>query len=168
MEKTIKLGEKDVKLNNSVGWALIYRDQFGHDVIPTLMPLLVSTLDVIGGLITEAGLGSGKSVEVGDVASVIGSDAYVDAMVHLSGIELVEIMYITWAMAKNADRSLDDPETWIRSLDSFPIDEVAPILFQLIAKGFMSSKNVKRLQALINGLKPSVSTTSSSEALSEA
>lgn len=167
MEKTIKLGEKDVKLNNSVGWALIYRDQFGHDVIPTLMPLLVSTLDVIGGLITEAGIGSG-SVEVKDLANVIGSDAYVDAVVHLSALELVELMNITWAMAKNADDTISDPETWIKSLDAFPLDEVAPALFELIAKGFMSSKNVKRLQTILNSLEPSNLTTSSSQDLNEA
>lgn len=168
MEKTIKLGEKDVKLNNSVGWALIYRDQFGHDVIPTLMPLLVSTLDVIGGLITEAGIGSG-SVEVKDLANVIGSDAYVDAVVHLSALELVELMNITWAMAKNADDTISDPDTWIKSLDAFPLDEVAPALFELIAKSFMSSKNVKRLQTILNSLEPSSnSMTSSSQDSNEA
>ena len=166
MEKTIKLGEKDVKLNNSVSWALIYRDQFGHDVIPTLMPLLVSTIDIIGGLIREAGATSGK-VGTENIANVIGSDAYVDAIVHMSALEVVDIMDITWAMAKNADDTISDPETWIKSLDVFPLDEVTPLLFDLISRGFMSSKNLTRLRTMLGGLKPLDSTTSSSQDSSE-
>lgn len=158
MEKTIKLGKKSVKLNNSVGWTLIYRNQFGRDIVPTLMPMLVSMLDIIGGLVSE--IGTGKNVGVEDVAGVIGSDAYVDAIVHLSSMELVDVLYITWAMAKNADDSLDDPDTWIKSLDAFPLDEAAPALFDLVTRAFMSSKNLKRLQGMIAGLRPSNSTPS--------
>ena len=165
MEKTIKLGKKSVKLNNSVGWTLIYRNQFGRDIVPTLMPMLVSMLDIIGGLVSQ--IGTGKNVGVEDMAGVIGSDAYVDAIVHLSSMELVDVLYITWAMAKNADDSLDDPDTWIKSLDAFPLDEAAPILFELITKGFMSSKNLARLRTVVSGLKLSNSMTSSSQDSSE-
>lgn len=159
MEKTVNLGEKKVKLNNSVGWTLIYRNQFGRDIVPSLMPILMSALDMVGGIINEAG--SKNTLGLSEIAAVIGSDAYVDAMVHLSGIELTEILYIAWAMAKNADDTVEDPETWIKSLDTFPLDEMAPVLFNLIAKGFMSSKNLKRLQTMTESLKPSTSTQSS-------
>lgn len=162
MEKTIKLGDKSVRLDNKISWALIYRDQFGHDIIPTLMPLLVSTVDIIGGLISEAGISSGK-VGVEDITKVIGSDAYVDAIIHMSGLEVVEFMNIMWAMAKNADDTISDPETWIKSLDVFPLDEVTPLLFDLISRGFMSSKNLTRLRTMLGGLKPLDSTTSSSQ-----
>lgn len=161
MEKTVNLGEKKVKLNNSVGWTLIYRNQFGRDIVPSLMPILMSALDMVGGIIGE--VGSKNTLGLSEIAAVIGSDAYVDAMVHLSGIELTEILYIAWAMAKNADDTVEDPETWIKSLDTFPLDEMVPVLFDLIAKGFMSSKNLKRLQTMTESLKPSTSTQSSSQ-----
>lgn len=161
MIKTLTIGKRKIKLDGSIGWTIIYRNQFGHDILPTLMPLLMATLDVVGGLVRE--IGTKQNVGVEEIAAVIGSDGYVDAMVHLSGLEVTEIMYITWAMAKRADDTLDDPDTWINSLDSFPIDDVAPVLFDLITRGFMSSKNLKRLQTTINSLRPSTLTRSSSQ-----
>ena len=40
MEKTINIGNKSVRLSNNVSWTMEYRDQFGQDIIPTLMPAL--------------------------------------------------------------------------------------------------------------------------------
>ena len=31
MEKVIKIGDKDVRLNNNIGWAMAYKDQFGKE-----------------------------------------------------------------------------------------------------------------------------------------
>lgn len=161
MIKTITLGKQKVKLDNTVGWTLIYRDQFGRDIVPSLMPLLMSVLDVIGGIIGE--VGTKKSIGIEEVANVIGSNAYVDAMVHLSGLEITDVLNITWAMAKNANEDLDDPNTWVRGLDTFPLDEVGPVLFDLITRTFMSSKNLKRLQTALKTLGPSTSTQSFSQ-----
>ena len=55
MEKTIKIGKQSVRLNNNISWAIAYRDQFGRDIIPALMPLLASALDIISGIINETG-----------------------------------------------------------------------------------------------------------------
>ena len=55
MEKTIKIGDKEVRLNNNVGWAMTYRDQFGHDILQTLTPMFASALDVVGGIISQTG-----------------------------------------------------------------------------------------------------------------
>ena len=171
MEKVIKIGDKSVKLNNNIGWCFIYRNQFGTDIVPTIMPLLAGTLDVIGGLINE--VGSTNEVTMKEIGRVIGTEAMRDALIHLSGLELVDFINITWAMAKCADESIAEPMKWARDLEVFPFDTVGPALFELILSGVTSSKNWERLQTMIGGLKPTkdtkelISTQSSSQELSE-
>ena len=53
MEKTVQIGNKEVHLSNNIGWAIDYRDQFGQDIIPTLLPMVAAALDLIKGLLEE-------------------------------------------------------------------------------------------------------------------
>ena len=69
-------------------------------------------------------------------------------------------------MAKAADESIEPPKRWVRQFDGFYLDEIGPALLELVLKGFVSSKNLKRLKKLGNELKnlqPSQSMTSSSQ-----
>lgn len=144
MESTIKIGGVDVKVNNRAGWTITYRDQFGHDIVPTLMPLFAGVFDVISGIIKETG--KTDTITVEDILSVADGDALINAMIHVSGFEFVEFLYITWAMAKEADDSIPEPKTWIRQFENFYVDEVAPEIVNLAFKGMCSSKNLKRLR----------------------
>lgn len=144
MESTIKIGGVDVKVNNRAGWTITYRDQFGHDIVPTLMPLFAGVFDVISGIIKETG--KTDTITVEDILSVADGDALINAMIHVSGFEFVEFLYITWAMAKEADDSIPEPKTWIRQFENFYVDEVAPEIVKLVFKGMCSSKNLKRLR----------------------
>ena len=47
--KTINVGNKEVRLSNNIGWTIIYRDQFGHDIVSSLTPMLAAGLDLISG-----------------------------------------------------------------------------------------------------------------------
>jgi len=47
MEKTINIGDKEVRLTNNVGWMMTYRDQFGSDIVMSLTPLIASGLDIV-------------------------------------------------------------------------------------------------------------------------
>lgn len=152
MIKTVKIGKKSVKLNNNIGWCFIYRNQFGQDIVPTLMPLLAGTLDVVGGIVNE--IGATDEVSVKDIAGVIGTDAMRDALVHFSAMEFVDFVNVTWAMAKCADEEIPEPKEWIKQFDNFPMDVIAPALFELIFSGVMSSKNWERLQTMLKSLKP--------------
>ena len=151
MESIIKIGDKDVRVNNRAGWTMTYRDQFGRDIVPTLMPLFAGALDVVSGLIKETG--KIDSVEFEDILAVADGDALINAFIHLSGFEFVEILYITWAMAKEADSSIPEPKTWIRSFEEFPIDEVVPEVVKLAFAGMVSSKNQQRLRMIAESLK---------------
>lgn len=98
MEKTITIGNKDVRLCNNVSWAIIYRDQFGRDIIPSLMPMLAGVLDIFAGLINETG--KTDEISLGDLAKLADGDALINAMIHVGGFEFVDLIKITWALAK--------------------------------------------------------------------
>ena len=169
MEKTIKIGKQDVRLTNNVSWAIVYRDQFGHDIIPTLMLMLAASLDIVGGVVDE--VSNGGTVKVGDLFKALDGDRLLDAVIHLSGLEFVELINITWAMAKACDEDIPDPKTWVKSFDDFPVDRIAPEVFTLAFRGLVSTKNLKRLRDLTKSVKatqPSTSTQSSSPDSSEA
>lgn len=168
MEKTIKIGKQDVRLNNNIGWALAYKDQFGRDIIPTLMPLLAGAVDIFAGLVNETG--KTDSVNIADLAKIADGDALLNATIHLGGLEFVDFVNITWALAKCADEDIPEPNVWVKQFDSFPVDIVGPAVFDLIFKGVVSSKNLKRLEDLkkkIQPIKESTSKTSSLPASNE-
>lgn len=162
MEKTIKIGDKEVRLNNNVGWAMIYRDQFGRDILQTLTPMFASALDVIGGIISETG--KTKSFGMEDLLAVMDGDSLLDALAHIGTFEFVDVINLTWALAKTADEDLPDPKVWVREFDTFPIDVIAPEVFGLLIGGLVSSKNLRRLEEIKTELRPeSTSTPSSSQ-----
>lgn len=169
MEKTITIGDKAVKLNNNIGWALAYRDQFGRDIIPALMPMIASALDIVSGIIEETG--KTKNIRPQDILSVLDGDKFTDAVIHLSGLEFVDFIDIVWALAKCADENIPEPKEWVKGFETFPLDEIVPAVFGLIAKGLISSKNFERLKTIMGRLQPtttqSIPTPSSSPDSSE-
>lgn len=152
MIKTVKIGSKEVILDNNVGWTLIYRGQFGQDIIPSIMPLLAGAMDVISGLFQE--VGDVSEISIDDIAKLTDGDALINAMIHIGGFEFVDFLNITWAMAKNADDSIPEPKQWVKEFDEFPIDVIGVEVVKLIFKGMISSKNLKRLNAKIKSVQP--------------
>lgn len=152
MEKTIKIGNKDVRLNNNIGWTIDYRDQFGQDIIPTLLPLIASALDLIKGLLEE--MDGTDELDIKDILRALDGDTLIDALVHLGGLEFRDFLNITWAMAKCADEDIPEPRTWVRQFEVFPVDEIAPAVFELVYTGVVSTKNVNRLKNRAKSLQP--------------
>ena len=146
MEKTINIGNKEVRLNNNIGWTIDYRDQFGTDIIPTLLPMVAAALDLIKGLLEE--MEDTSNLEWQDILKTLDGDTLLDALVHLGGLEFKDFINVTWAMAKCADETIPEPRTWVRQFETFPLDEIAPAVFELIYKGVISSKNLTRLKNL--------------------
>lgn len=152
MEKTVQIGNKEVHLSNNIGWAIDYRDQFGQDIIPTLLPMVAAALDLIKGLLEE--VEDTNNLEWRDILRLIDGDTLFDALVHLGGLEFRDFINITWAMAKCADDSIPEPRTWVKEFEVFPVDELAPTVFDLIFKGVVSSKNLTRLKDVRKNLQP--------------
>lgn len=167
MEKVINIGEHEVKLNNNVAWTMEYRDQFGKDIVPALMPVIASMLEGVSSVIAEAGA---EKIEMDALASAIEGRA-MEILMPMFQVEFVDtIINVTWAMAKAADENIDPPKRWVRQFETFPLDVIVPAVYELIFKGFVSSKNLKRLKNLgasLKNLQPSHSTISSSPDSSE-
>ena len=152
MEKTVNIGNKEVRLNNNIGWAIDYRDQFGQDIIPTLLPMVAAAMDLVKGLLEE--MDDVENIQWQDVLKTLDGDTLLDAIVHLGGLEFTDFINITWAMAKCADRSIPEPRTWVRQFEVFPVDELAPVVFKLAFSGVVSSKNLTRLKQIRETLQP--------------
>lgn len=154
MKKTVKIDSKTkFELSNNVKWLIIYRDQFGRDIVPTIVPALNAGLELIFSLYKATG---GRITK--DVINEIDFDDLTGAIYSMSGVEAVDLLNICWAMAKNADDALPDPADWLEQFDTFPLDIIAPAVFEMLYKGFISGKNLKRLQDVLEGLKPLTST----------
>lgn len=168
MEKIIKIGDKEVRLNNNVAWTMEYRDQFGKDILPAIMPLLASMIEGVSTVVAEAN--EAGEMTTSSIAEAI-EGRTMDVLLPMFQAEFVDLVInVTWAMAKVADESIDPPKRWVRQFDSFPLDVVGPVVYDMVLKGFVSSKNLKRLKKIGESLKtlqPSHSTTSSSPDSSE-
>ena len=155
MEKVIKIGKQEVRLNNNVAWTMEYRDQFGKDIVPALMPVIASMMEGLSTIVSETGpevnTKQGRAMEI---------------LLPMFQVEFVDVIInVTWAMAKAADENVAPPKQWVRQFEEFPLDVVAPAVYELVLKGFVSSKNLKRLKkmkASLTDLQPLHSTTSSS------
>lgn len=161
MEKIITIGDKEVKLSNNVVWAMEYRDQFGTDIVPALMPLIASALEGLAAIVSE-----NPDASITGALSAIEGRA-MDVLIPAMQTELSSVVVnVVWAMAKAADESIEPPKKWVRQFDTFPLDVIIPEVGELALKGFVSSKNLERLRTLkesLKGMQPSISMTSSSQ-----
>ena len=169
MEKILKIGKQEVRLNNNVAWTMEYRDQFGKDILPAIMPLLASAIEGVSTVMADA-------TDNGEITTSSIADALegrtMDILLPMFQAEFVDLVVnVTWAMARAADESIDPPKRWVKQFDEFPLDVVGPAVFDLVLKGFVSSKNLKRLKKISESLKTlqptSNSTTSSSQGSNE-
>ena len=150
MIKTISINEEqEVTLSNNVGWLLVYKDQFGQDIVPSLIPILNAGIDLVYSIYTTTGGRLDK-----DTIAKLDTDVIEAALYKLAGFEMVDFLNVVWAMAKNADDKIPEPRKWLNQFEVFPMDLMVPAVFDLLYKGMVSSKNSKRLQELIGTLKP--------------
>ena len=155
MIKEINISENQkIKLNASLGWVLRYRAQFGHDILPDLLPMLESGLVLVGGAMEESGeLEWRKLLEFDTVSS---------AMISFAGAEFTTALNIIWAMAKNADDSIPAPFEWANQFENFPLDKIVPEVLDAVINTVVSEKNRKRLGALKKKIQPEASTQTAS------
>lgn len=155
MIKEINISENEkIKLNASLGWVLRYRAQFGHDILPDLLPMLESGLVLVGGAMDESGeLEWRKLLEFDTVSST---------MISFAGAEFTTALNIIWAMAKNADDSIPAPFEWVNQFENFPLDKIVPEVLDALISTVVSEKNRKRLGKLVKKNQPKASTRTAS------
>lgn len=139
MIKTIKLNdEKELTLSNNLAWATIYRDQFGHDIVPDVMPILSAVLRLINEV--------KDYTDVNEIIKTVNFDTLQDTLIELCAFQFTDFINLVWAFAKANDDNTEAPEKWVRQFDEFPLDIIVPAVFELLTKGMISSKNLKSLQ----------------------
>ena len=158
MEKIITIGEKEVRINNNVAWTMEYREQFGEDILPAIMPLFstfVETLTaIVGESITEGELGK-KTLSINAVVGAL-EGRTLDIFLPLYQSEFTKLgLNVIWSMAKAADQTIAPPKEWFNEFETFPLDEVLPQVYKVMAAGVVSSKNLERLTNLIEEIKKS-------------
>jgi len=150
MEKTIKIGEIDVKLNNNAAWCMEYKDQFGRDILPVLLPVIASAAEGLASVLENK---TDKKIEIQDLAEAV-EGRVMDILLPMFQVEFNDVIIgVTWALAKCADEDIPEPKRWIRQFDVFPLDVVVPEVYELVMKGFTSIKNLKRLETVKETLK---------------
>ena len=141
MIKTIKISkDKELTLSNSLAWAMIYKDQFGHDIVPDIMPIVSAVAKLFGELQKNSGR------DMTDLLKNLDGDILQSAMIELCAVQFTDFINLVWAMAKANDDDIETPEKWARQFDTFPLDIIAPAVFELVTKGLISSKNLKSLR----------------------
>lgn len=136
--------EKTIMMDSSVGWLLIYRENFGRDILPDILPIMSAAIDMIAGGINAEG-----EITFESFMNNLDDEAVTNAMIQLSGLEVTTVLNIVWALAKNYakknNQELEPVETWVDQFDEFPLDVIVPAAFKLIARTMVSSKNLKSL-----------------------
>ena len=154
MEKTIIFEDgRELVLNNQIKWLQIYQDQFGTDLLPVLMPALLSGTKMVAALAEEAGTINGVNEEA--LIRVANSEILDDIALRLATGQLTDIMKITWAMAKRANPDIKEYDIWIEEMEEFPLlDTIVPAVSLLLCRGMMTGKNWERLTENLKSLRP--------------
>lgn len=166
MKRTFDFDGTPVELNSSMGWILIYKEQFGHDILPDLMPAIDAvfglSLDLIGDLnLDEIGLD--------EILRKLDKDMVSEALATASGLGATTMVQIIWSLAKNANPDIPGPLKWINSFETIPFDEVFMPVINLIFDSCVSKKKARSLlMALKKKKAKSQQTSSSSEESTEA
>lgn len=145
MKKTIKIDdEQKFEINSSSGWLYAYQEQFGHDVLPVLLPAAEALLQTMADLMKDS-----KSDNVGDILAAADEETISNAFITLSGMQLTTVTNIVWAMAKNANDSIESPREWLNSFDVFPWDIVVPQVLSAALEACISKKKFEKLKETI-------------------
>lgn len=145
MKKTIKINdEQKFEINSSSGWLYAYQEQFGHDVLPVLLPAAEALLQTMADLMKDS-----KSDNVADILAAADEETISNAFITLSGMQLTTVTNIVWAMAKNANDSIESPREWLNSFDVFPWDIVVPQVLGAALEACISKKKFEKLKETI-------------------
>lgn len=149
MIKTIEINDtQKIEVNSAAGWLFIYRSQFGNDILPDLLPMVDGLLTAIVKLMPSVDTDKNE-ITLENFKEVLTEENVSDLMVSFCSLEIVTLINVLWAMAKNADKNLPEPSEWVNQFEVFPFDTIVPVLFELIVQSFMTTKNSQSLQNLL-------------------
>lgn len=169
MIKTIRINEQPVEINSSMGWIYTFKEQFGYDVLPVILPAIEAGIDLIVKTASNISVDNVKNLKAQELMQAIDDDVLNDASMLLAGFQLTTITDIAWALAKNAHHDIPEPKEWLNSFEIFEADEIVPELFSAIVESSVSKKKAEQLLKKLKKAKtsPSQSTESPSQESTE-
>lgn len=144
MIKTVQFEGHSLEINTSGGWFFVYKDYFGHDIMPDIMPALETMLQMA---VNIAGKVDPGERDAHQILAALDEDVLEEIFTKMAGAQLTTVMQIVWAMARNADESTPGPREFFNKYDTFPWDTAGPEVFKALLESNISSKNVKSLLA---------------------
>lgn len=147
--------DNEINLDSSMGWLLKYREQFGRDILPDLLPLISATVDFF--IKTFSKDIDKKNVKYDELLKNIDTDELDDLMIKFSMLEFTTIINIVWALNANFNSrnniEIQNPTEWAENLENFPLDEIIPQVVKLLLKSTISSKKMTSFQKFLDSLK---------------
>lgn len=128
MIKTIAIEDQNVKFDTALSWMFVYRTQFGRDPLELVMPAIKAAVPLFEN--------AGQELTTADL------DLLTDILAELN---MTDGLQLIWALAKNADKDIAEPEVWYREFSQFPLDDVLEELIPAIAASCISTKKFKAL-----------------------
>lgn len=152
MIRRIEFEGHSADIDTSAGWLFIYRSNFGHDILPDIMPIIESGLETIASLLND----SDGELSIKTISEGFGNGMFNDFFIRMSGMEMVTVYQIFWAMAKKADKTIKPIDEYFDQFDVFPLDVIIPEVFSGIIESSISSKNVQSLLTKKEQIKASI------------
>lgn len=148
MEKVIQIGGQDIKFKFTLSAFYIFKNQFSYDAMNKIVPTIgeiLSNLDFSAFVIEEKEKDKEEVAVGGDVMNAIGR-----TLEATFNFEMVDILNLIWAFAKNANTEIPGPEIWFSTFDEFPIIDVMrefipALLESLGSKKKLVKKNTKTM-----------------------
>ena len=166
MIKTIDIGNgQTFEINSSNGWLYTYQEQFGHDVLPVLLPAAEALIQAFAKVAKNA---DGNVSDVSGLLSTADDEALTDMFITLSGMQLTTVTNIVWAMAKNAKSDIEEPRTWLNKFDVFPWDIIVPQALTAALEACVSKKKYDTIREILQTASPSALSVSQSQQSTEA
>lgn len=134
MQKTLIIDGKEITFKANASLTYVYKNQFGRDLLTSLMPLISDILNGLDGIFEK--MKSEKSFEVlpSDIAGLL-EGVYT--------LELVDVQNIIWTMAKVADKEIKEPVLWYSQFEEFALYDVAVELAPMLLSSLISKKKLQ-------------------------
>lgn len=130
MDRVIEIDGKEIKFRTSAAAPLIYRTQFGRDMIVDIRK--------IGEKIQKMKKEAKKTGESDQTAEQITADEF-------SQLDLTTFVRIAYCFAKCADKTVPtDPFEWLDQFETFSIYKILPEILQMWAESEKSTSTPKK------------------------
>lgn len=133
MQKIINIDGQEVKFSTNAAFPIIYKKQFGHDILTILMPLISELLKGADELMKKS---KDQIIMPSDIGELLES---------VYSLEMVDALNLCWVLAKSANPEIEEPENWFAKFDEFPIIDIMQELSEILLPSLISKKKLEKI-----------------------